>query len=217
MKKRKMAGERLGYTLCMSRARIGMFGGTFDPPHLGHLILAGEAVQQLGLGRLLWVLTPTPPHKRDQPITAIENRLAMLKLAIANNPAFEVSRLELDREGPHYTIDTLRLLAAEERGADIVLLLGGDSLRDLPKWRQSQELPGACSLIGVMRRPGHAVQLSALERELPGIRSKVRFMDAPPIEIASSEVRERVARQIHFRYYVPPAVYDYIEQNNLYR
>ena len=92
--------------------RIGIFGGTFDPPHLGHLILASEARAQLNLSRLLWVLTSIPPHKLDQTITPLEDRLAMLKLAIADEPAFEVSRLDMDRPGPYYTVDTLNLLRA---------------------------------------------------------------------------------------------------------
>jgi nicotinate-nucleotide adenylyltransferase len=91
----------------MARERIGLFGGTFDPPHLGHLILASEAQFQLELTRLFWTLTPEPPHKQDQAITPIEHRLAMVNLAIADNPSFEISRAELDRPGPHYALDTI--------------------------------------------------------------------------------------------------------------
>ncbi len=119
----------------MSRTKIGLFGGTFDPPHIGHLILASEAVHQLGLSRLLWMLAPDPPHKLEQPITPLPHRLEMLKRAIDGNASFEISHLEIERPGPHYTIDTVRLLSRLEPHADIVLLLGGDSLRDLPTWR----------------------------------------------------------------------------------
>ena len=95
----------------MSREQIGLFGGTFDPPHLGHLILASEAYSQLGLNRLLWILTPDPPHKQDQVITPVEHRLAMVNLAIQDNAKFELSRVELDRPGPHYTLDTVETIA----------------------------------------------------------------------------------------------------------
>jgi len=129
--------------------RIGLFGGTFDPPHLGHLILASEAQAQLELDRLLWILTPEPPHKQDQFITSPEHRLAMVELAIKDNPAFELSRIELDRPGPHYTLDTIKLIAEQNPNADIVPIIGGDSLRDLPTWHEPQKLVYACHWIGV--------------------------------------------------------------------
>lgn len=201
----------------MPTLRIGLFGGTFDPPHLGHLILASEASAQLHLDRLLWVLTPTPPHKRDQVITPLEHRLAMLERAIADNPAFELSRIELERPGPHYTFDTVKRVQTESPSADVILLIGGDSLHDLPTWYHAADLVAACREIGVMRRPGDSADLSALERELPGIHPKVRFVDAPLLEIASSEIRRRAAGGESFRYYVPPSVYEYILQHKLYR
>src|SRR5688572_10333328 len=105
----------------MSRTRLGLFGGTFDPPHLGHLILASEAHHQLELTRLLWVLTPTPPHKLDQSITPLEHRTEMVQLAIAGNPAFELSRLELDRPGPHYTLDTVHQILDQDPDTDTIL------------------------------------------------------------------------------------------------
>ncbi len=196
--------------------RIGLFGGTFDPPHVGHLILASEAHAQLQLTRLLWVLTPTPPHKLDQPITGLEHRLAMVARAIADNPDFELSRLELDRPGPHFTLDTVRLVKERQPAADIILVIGGDSLHDLPTWRLAPHLVAACREIGVMRRPGDSADLSALEGVLPGIQAKVRFVDAPLLEIASSEIRRRAAQGEPFRYYVPGAVYDYILEHQLY-
>src|SRR5258707_10425777 len=119
--------------------RIGLFGGTFDPPHLGHLILASEAQTQLELNRLLWILTPEPPHKQDQLITAIEHRLAMVNLAIADNPAFELSRIELDRPGPHYTLDTIKLIAEQNPDADIVPIIRGRCRRELPPRHQPQQ------------------------------------------------------------------------------
>lgn len=198
------------------RERIGLFGGTFDPPHIGHLILASEAQYQLELTRLLWTLTPEPPHKQDQAITPIEHRLAMLNLAIADNPSFELSRLELDRPGPHYTLDTIKLVAAQNPDAEIVPVIGGDSLHDLPTWHHPQELLYAAHWIGVMRRPGETANLEELERELPGISSKVHYVDAPLLEIASREIRSRIADGRIFRYYLPDPVYHYINQHHLY-
>lgn len=200
----------------MSRERIGLFGGTFDPPHLGHLILASEAQYQLEITRLLWTLTPEPPHKQDQPITPVEHRLAMVNLAIAENPFFELSHVELDRAGPHYTLDTIKLVAEQNPQAEIVPVIGGDSLHDLPTWHRPQELLYAAHWIGVMRRPGESANLEALERELPGISSKVHYVDAPLLEIASREIRSRIADGRPFRYYLPDAVYHYINQHHLY-
>src|SRR5574341_2214466 len=207
----------LRYTLNMSHERIGLFGGTFDPPHLGHLILASEAQYQLELTRLLWTLTPEPPHKQDQPITPIEHRLAMVNLAIADNPSFELSRVELDRPGPHYTLDTIKLVAEQNPQAEIVPVIGGDSLNDLPTWHHPKELVYAAHWIGVMRRPGESANLEELERELPGISSKVHYVDAPLLEIASREIRSRIVDGRPYRYYLPDPVYHYINQHHLYQ
>lgn len=209
--------DREGYTTGMSRTKIGLFGGTFDPPHIGHLILASEAVRQLGLSRLLWMLAPDPPHKLDQPITPLTHRLQMLKRAIADNPSFEISHLEIDRPGPHYTIDTVRQLSQLEPDADIVLLLGGDSLRDLPAWRLPADLVAEVSRIGVMRRPGDPFDLSALEEKIPGLTEKVVFIDAPLQDLASREIRRRVTNGEVYRCYVLPSVSEYIEEKHLYR
>jgi len=201
----------------MSSFRIGLFGGTFDPPHLGHLILASEAQTQLELKRLLWILTPEPPHKQEQLITSVEDRLAMVQLAIADNSVFELSRIELDRPGPHYTLDTINLIADQNPGADIVPIIGGDSLHDLPKWHEPQKLVYACHWIGVMRRPYEESNLDELESQLPGIRSKVHYVDAPLLEIASREIRSRIAEGKSVRYYLPSSVYEYINQHLLYQ
>jgi nicotinate-nucleotide adenylyltransferase len=201
----------------MTRQRIGLFGGTFDPPHLAHLLLASEAAYQLELSRVLWTLTPHPPHKHDQTITPLEHRLEMLKLTISDDPLFELSRLELDRPSPHYSVDTIRTLASQEPDADIVLLIGGDSLHDIPTWRFPLELIVAVHQIGVMRRPGDSVDLPALEAKLPGISGKVRFVDALLQDISSTEIRRRAANGEPFRYYVPPSVYQYIIQHKLYQ
>jgi nicotinate-nucleotide adenylyltransferase len=201
----------------MPRQQIGLFGGTFDPPHLGHLILASESYSQLHLDRLLWILTPEPPHKQEQPVTSTAHRLAMVNLAIQGNPTFELSRVELDRPGPHYTLDTVELIADQYPDADITPIIGGDSLRDLPKWNRPKELLQACHWVGVMRRPGEQENLDVLENDLPGISSKIHYVDAPLLEIASREIRNRIADGKPFRYYLHPAVFEYIKEHHLYQ
>jgi nicotinate-nucleotide adenylyltransferase len=141
----------------------------------------------------------------------------MLEKTIADNPLFVFSRLEMDCPAPRYTIDTVRLLAAQEPDADIVLLIGGDSLHDLPTWRAPSDLVTAVHQIGVLRRPGDSVNLSALETPLPGLTSKVRFVDALLQDVSSSEIRRRVAGDEPYRYYLLPSVYEYIVKHNLYR
>ena len=197
--------------------RIGIFGGTFDPPHLGHLILASEAHVQLKLTRLLWVLTPVPPHKMNRPISSLEDRLAMVRLALNDEPSFELSNIEIERPGPHYTLDTIRVFSSQYPNADLILLLGGDSLRDLPTWYRPADLVAACRQIGVMRRPGDSIDMHALEKKIPGLKTKVKFVEAPLLEIASSEIRRRAARDLPFKYYLLPAVYQYIQEHHLYR
>ncbi|MEW6241681.1 MAG: nicotinate (nicotinamide) nucleotide adenylyltransferase, partial [Chloroflexota bacterium] len=149
--------------------------------------------------------------------TSVEHRLEMLQRAISDNPAFELSRLELERPGPHYTLDTVRIIQDRFPSADIILVIGGDSLRDLPAWRLAADLVSACREIGVMRRPGDSADLAALESLLPGLRAKLRFVDAPLLEIASSEIRRRVAEGRSVRYYLPPLVHEYIQSQHLYQ
>lgn len=199
------------------KQRLGIFGGTFDPPHLGHLILASEAYSALKLTRVLWVLTSIPPHKLDQTITDVNDRLAMVRLALNGEPAFKLSTVDMDRPGPHYTLDTVKLLSIQHPNADMVLLIGGDSLHDLPTWHRPTDLVGSLTEIGVMRRPADDIDLAALEAEIPGLSRKVRYIDAPLLEIASHEIRERVAAGLPFRYYVPSAVHEYIVERGLYR
>ena len=201
----------------MSKNHLGIFGGTFDPPHIGHLILAGEARYQLRLDRLLWVLTPNPPHKQHQYITPLERRLEMVQAVLTDAPDFELSRVDIDRPGPHYTLDMVRLLRDRHPGAELAYLMGGDSLTDLHTWHRPVDFVAACDRLGVMRRPGEDIDLAAIEARVPGVSDKVRFIDAPLLEIASSEIRERIAEGAPFRYYLPAVVYDIIESANLYR
>jgi nicotinate-nucleotide adenylyltransferase len=199
------------------RESVGIFGGTFDPPHLGHLILAGEAFDQLALKRLLWVLTPTPPHKLDQTITPLEHRLAMTQLMLADYPQFEISRAEMDRPGPHYMVETIQLLKSTLPDADFVLLIGGDSLRDLPTWYHPVDLVLMVKSLGVMHRPDDKIDLKTLEKNIPGISKKLQYVNAPRLEIASRDIRRRISEGRSFSYYLLPPVFDYIQKNNLYR
>jgi nicotinate-nucleotide adenylyltransferase len=201
----------------MSAARLGVFGGTFDPPHLGHLILAAEAQAQLGLDKILFVLTADPPHKRDQAITPVKDRLAMLGAAIQGQNIFTLSRVEIDRPGPHYALETMRLLAKEHKASQLVYLIGGDSLQDLPNWDRPQDLIAACDALGAMRRPGTRIDLATLERALPGLSAKLEFVDAPLLEISSSEIRDRVRDGGHYRFYLPGSVFELIQQRGLYK
>ncbi|MEX2144121.1 MAG: nicotinate-nucleotide adenylyltransferase [Anaerolineales bacterium] len=201
----------------MSTLRLGVFGGTFDPPHLGHLILAAEAQAQLGLEKVLFVLTADPPHKRGKAIAPLADRLTLLTAAIQGQPMFELSRVDVDRPGPHYALDTVRLLTQEHRDGGIVYLIGGDSLRDLPNWNRPQEFIAACGAIGAMRRPGSRIDLADLEQALPGLSAKLEFVDAPLLEISSSDIRERVWDGGHYRFYLPGAVYELIREKGLYR
>jgi nicotinate-nucleotide adenylyltransferase len=197
--------------------RIGIFGGTFDPPHLGHLILASEARSQLRLTRLLWVLTPNSPHKVGNSISDLSQRMEMVQCAIGDVPTFELSTIEFERPAPQYTVDTLELLKGQNPAADLILLLGADSLRGLTTWRRPADLVTVCREIGVMRRPSETVQLGTLEAVLPGIKNKVHFVESPLLQISSREIRRRIVEGLPFRYFLPPAVYDYIQAHNLYR
>jgi len=197
--------------------RIGIFGGTFDPPHLGHLILAAEAFHQLALDRLLWVLTPDPPHKHGQLLAPLSQRLEMLRFSLADAPDFELSTVDIDRPGPHYAVDTVRAIQRAQPQAAIIYLMGGDSLRDLMHWHTPAEFVAACHKLGVMRRPGDQIDVSTVEKALPGVMEKVHFVDAPLLEIASHEIRERIAQGRPFQYYLHPAVYAIIRQQCLYK
>jgi nicotinate-nucleotide adenylyltransferase len=195
--------------------RLGLFGGTFDPPHYGHLALAAAACDQLALDRVLWIVTADPPHKDDS-ISPVEHRLALVQAAIAGRPAFAISRVEVDRPGPHYAADTVALLAVEYPEAGLIYLMGGDSLRDLPTWGRPHDFLAHCTL-GVLRRPGDHVDLEALEGPLPGITERVTFIDVPLIAISASEARRRVRAGLPITGLVPPAVEALIELLGLYR
>jgi nicotinate-nucleotide adenylyltransferase len=197
--------------------RVGIFGGTFDPPHVGHLILAEECRTQLKLDRLLWVVTNQPPHKLDQWINPVEQRVELVQLSIAGNPHFELSRVDIDRPGPHYAVDTVRLLQEQFPGAEMFYLMGGDSLHDLPTWHKPQEFIERCAGVGVMHRHDDQVDFKSLENVLPGISKKVAEVEAPILEISSHQIRQRIANGDGYRYYLKQEVYEKICEWGLYQ
>ncbi|GAB4580011.1 MAG: nicotinate-nucleotide adenylyltransferase [Anaerolineales bacterium] len=196
--------------------RIGIFGGTFDPPHLGHLILASEAHHQCQLDRVLWVLTPHPPHKPDQPITPLEVRLAMVQACIADAPEFELSTVDMDRPPPHYAVDTVQFLRAQHPQADLLYLMGSDSLLNLHTWHRPLDFIRGCDGIGVTRRSDEEIDLPALEARLPGLAGKVQFVVSMILGISSTEIRHRLRSGGPVRYYVHPKVYKLLREQKLY-
>jgi nicotinate-nucleotide adenylyltransferase len=199
------------------RKKIGVYGGTFDPPHKGHLLLAQSARDQLGLAQVLWVLTKRSPHKKNEAISPVAIRLELLKAAIENIPDFIISRVEIDRPPPYYAVETLRLLQESNPEANLVYLMGEDSLHDLPNWYRPLELLAVCSAIGVLRRTGYAVDLSKLEKILPGLTEKIRWIQVPKVNISASMIRKMVKLNQPYEEFVSPAVAELIEKYALYR
>lgn len=195
--------------------RIGILGGTFDPPHLGHLILGEYAADVLGLECVLFVPAADPPHKQDAFKLSVEHRLAMLERALVDNERFVLSRLDVDRPGPHYSLDMVQLVAQQFPQAELFFLMGGDSLRDLPKWHRPAELIQYCKL-AVMQRPDSSVRPEMHEAILPGLATRVVMLDAPLIDISSTQITEWLRTGRSIRYFVPEAVRIYIETNHLY-
>lgn len=195
---------------------IGIFGGTFDPPHVAHLILASDAQEQLCLDRVLWVLTPLPPHKPDQKFTTLSIRKDMVLAAISGNSGFEFSSVDIDRDPPYYAVDTVRILRQKFANARIVYIMGSDSLCDLPNWFTPDQFIHNCDAIGVMKRQDAFVDLNLLRVQLPNLDDKIQFINVPLIELSSSEIRRRAANGIAFRYYLPERVFDLVVKHNLY-
>ena len=198
--------------------RVGVFGGTFDPVHLGHLILAEEARCGLALDRLLLVPAAQPWRKSDRAVTPARHRLAMLRLAVADDPYFDVSTVEVERGGPTFTVETLAALRTELGPAvDLVFILGEDALLDMPHWHDPEGILRLARLGVAARGGGPATDLTDLERRLPGVSSRVTVVPMPQVEISSTEVRRRVREGGSIRYLVPPPVQAYIAEHELYR
>jgi nicotinate-nucleotide adenylyltransferase len=200
--------------------RIGVFGGTFDPIHLGHLILAEQCREQAGLDEVRFVPAYQPPHKQDQPLTPFHHRVEMVALAVAGHPAFRIDEVEKRLPGPSYTVTTLTELRREQPGDELFLLLGADCLPDLAKWRDPVRiLELACLLVGA--RPGAELwsleQLRTALRMPPTAPVRVQVVPVPLIGLSSTDLRDRVARGRSVRYLVPRAVECYLETHRLYR
>jgi nicotinate-nucleotide adenylyltransferase len=198
-------------------ARVGVLGGTFDPIHIGHLILAEEARDQLDLSVVYFVPAGDPPHKQGRRMAPVDDRLNMIELAIASNQAFLESRVDADRPGPHYTLDMVRIFQQQlPPGGELYFLMGYDSLADLPNWHRAQDLVAACRLVALTRY-NVPLDWGALEARLPGIRERVSLLDMPELEIASHQIQERVRTGRTIRYLVPDDVRRYINKRRLYR
>lgn len=196
--------------------RVVVLGGTFDPPHIGHLIMAEYAYEALDARVVLFLPAADPPHKHGGTRTAAAHRVAMVQLAIAGEARFALSRIDLDRPGPHYTADTVRLLAEAYPHDEVIFLVGEDSLRDLPFWHRADELIRYSRLAVV---PRHEVQFDAatLEHILPGISERVIHVQSPLIEVSSTDMAARLRAGESVRYQIPDAVLAYIAQHELYQ
>jgi nicotinate-nucleotide adenylyltransferase len=196
-------------------------GGTFDPIHIGHLAAAEEAREVLGLGRVLFVPAGDPPHKPADAVSGAADRVAMVELAIAGNPAFEVSRVEVDRSGPSWTVDTLELLAAGERAAgrqpDLTLILSAESFAGLPSWHEPHRLFGLARIAVVPRAGLEAPDDAWIAEHFPGADARVERLAGPRVRLSATEIRERVAAGRSIRYLVPDAVIRYIGDHGLYQ
>lgn len=197
-------------------ARVGLFGGTFDPIHLGHLILAELAHDALGLDRVEFVVSNDPPHKPDYSVTPARVRVAMVTLAIEDVSYFSLNTVELDRIGPSYTVDTLEQLSATRPGDEFTFVIGGDSLRDLPTWHRPEDLLRMARL-AVIDRPGVDFDLDALTSALPALEGRLDRIPAPAIDISSSALRGLVRDGRSIRFQTVEQVRAYIEENGLYR
>ena len=196
---------------------IGVLGGTFDPIHVGHLILAEEARIKLGLSKVLFVPAGHPWLKVDHVITPQEHRVEMVRRAIASNPYFELCTLELEHSSPSYTVDTITMLR-KQLGAEasFFFILGRDALVDLPLWKEPRKLVQICKLVVASRLSSNSPSLKSLETSIPGVLDNVIQLDMPVIEISSSGIRQRLARGLSVRYLVPGEVEEYIIKQKIY-
>jgi len=198
--------------------KLGILGGTFNPPHIAHLVCAQEALDQLELDRVVLMPTNEPPHKQVAADPGAEARYELCRLAVAGEERFAVSRLELDRAGRSYTVDTLRALHDEHPQDDLTFIVGGDMARSLPTWREPEAVLELATLAVAERAGSEREQIRGELRALRGASAeRVRFFEMPRIDVSSSLVRERVATGRPIRYLVPDAVADAIAQNGWYR
>jgi nicotinate-nucleotide adenylyltransferase len=205
----------------MKKRRIGLMGGTFDPIHYGHLVIAEEVRVTLALAEILFIPAGQPPHKPGRVITPAEQRLAMLELAIASNPYFTISLIEMDRPGLSYMVDTLHLLRAQ-MGTEVELsfIIGWDSLEELHTWHDPQGILAQLDTLVAVGRPGYmdegAYNNTQIETRLPGISQILHVVEAPQFSVSSTNLRQRITQGKPIKYQVPEAVEQYIFSHSLY-
>jgi nicotinate-nucleotide adenylyltransferase len=198
---------------------IGLFGGTFDPPHAGHLIVAQDAALALGLDRILFIPAAQPPHKLEMPVTAALVRLRMLELAIGDDSRFGIERAELERSGPSFTVDTLRAMHEAAADADLTLLMGADQYADFPTWREPEEIRRRARLAVLMREGttgAAAVPGASWRPAVSQMADGAVSVAVTRVDISSTAIRWRVAEGLPIRYLVPPAVERFINEHRLY-
>jgi nicotinate-nucleotide adenylyltransferase len=197
--------------------RVGLLGGTFNPPHVAHLVCAQEALLELGLARVLLLPAALPPHKEVEEDPGVEHRVAMCEAAVAGDERFGVSRVDVERPGPSYTADSLRALRAAAPEDELVFIVGGDMAHSLPTWRDPEAILELAEL-GVAEREG-VRRADIIERLAPlaGAGERVRFFSMPRMDISSSLLRRRAAAGLPLRYLAPDAVADYVAREGLYR
>ena len=194
--------------------RVGVMGGTFDPIHYGHLVTAEEAVVQFGLDEVVFVPTGRPWMKADREVSPGEDRYLMTVVATASNPRFSVSRIEIDRDGPTYTVETLRQLADQHPDAELYFITGADAMLEIFEWKDPEEVVQLAHFIAATR-PGY--DLARFEAAAPTHHPRVSTMDIPALAISSSDIRARVRDGRAIRYLLPEGVKSYIEKQALYR
>ncbi len=202
------------------RERIGIFGGSFNPVHLGHLVMAQDALEHAGLHRVLWVPAAMPPHKPSMALAPAAHRLAMLRLAVEADRRFEVCADEVERGGISYTVDTVRRLRDRLPDAELHLIIGGDTLRELHTWRAIEEVLSLCRVITVARPGASLATLETAQLRLPEpwpARLLANVVMGHLVEISSSDIRSRLARGQGIRYLVPDSVAAYSEAHSLFR
>lgn len=197
--------------------KIGIFGGSFDPLHYGHLIMAEYAIESLQLDLVLFAPVAYPPHKPRGGRVSIEHRIAMLQAAIYDNDRFMFSRVDVDRPGPHYTVDTIQMIQEQYPSSHLYFLMGTDSLLSFSNWYKPQQIIEQCRL-AVMRRPStQPITLNLHEDVLPGLQNSIDIIEAPAIGISSTRIVERIRGGQTIRYLIPEAVRIYIQEHDLYR
>ncbi len=200
----------------MSNKKIGIFGGTFDPPHLGHLILNEQIKNNFDLDKIIFMPAGNPPHKKDKEITSDQQRLKMLELAIDNNPFFEISNWELSRKSYSYTAHTLKEFVPTLDAEHVFFIIGADSLADIFKWHKPNYLLGSGKFI-VFNRPGYNLGSILQQSEYKPYLENISTYQSIHIEISSSYIREEIKKGNSIRYLTPDSVREYIMKNNLYR